>query len=184
MRQELILGGSRTREPSFTKTKLCCEIIPPCVGFGEKCGADVSSSDQGSKCGNGLRCTLLRCSLLGHELPPIRHIPFLLSRILCIRESKIQRESIVIVRKFELEILTNLHVLDLPESEKHNFGIMSVCLRVCKHDYSKTIRATGMKFGMWSLNIICRFLSNCGQNPSTGSLSVCPKSCEHYNSKT
>ncbi|GBN34395.1 FERM and PDZ domain-containing protein 4, partial [Araneus ventricosus] len=37
-----------------------------------------------------------------------------------------QRESIVIVKKFELEILTNLHVLDLPESEKHNFGIVSV----------------------------------------------------------
>ncbi|GBN85499.1 hypothetical protein AVEN_129141-1 [Araneus ventricosus] len=58
--------------------------------------------------------------------------------------SRIQRESIVIVKKFELEILTNLHVLDIPESEKHNFGIMSVC----EHDNSKTIRATGMKFGM------------------------------------
>ncbi|GBN97080.1 hypothetical protein AVEN_266176-1 [Araneus ventricosus] len=33
-----------------------------------------------------------------------------------------------------------LHVLDLPESEKHNFGIMSVC----EHDNSKTVRATGM----------------------------------------
>ncbi|GBN54659.1 hypothetical protein AVEN_243040-1 [Araneus ventricosus] len=41
---------------------------------------------------------------------------------------RIQRESIVIVKKLELEILTNLHVLDLPESEKHNCGIMSVCL--------------------------------------------------------
>ncbi|CAL1285467.1 unnamed protein product, partial [Larinioides sclopetarius] len=41
------------------------------------------------------------------------------------------RESIVIVKKFELEILTNLHVLDLPESKKHDFGIMSVCLSVC-----------------------------------------------------
>ncbi|GBN02473.1 hypothetical protein AVEN_20775-1 [Araneus ventricosus] len=39
-------------------------------------------------------------------------------------------------------MLTNLHVLDLPESEKHNLGIMSVC----EHDNSKTIRATGMKF--------------------------------------
>ncbi|GBO24284.1 hypothetical protein AVEN_181450-1 [Araneus ventricosus] len=29
----------------------------------------------------------------------------------------IQRESIVIVKRFELENLTNLHVLDLPESE-------------------------------------------------------------------
>ncbi|GBM44908.1 hypothetical protein AVEN_46115-1 [Araneus ventricosus] len=38
--------------------------------------------------------------------------PFLLSRI-----RSIQRENIVIVKKFELEILTNLHVLDLPESE-------------------------------------------------------------------
>ncbi|GBN59957.1 hypothetical protein AVEN_164461-1 [Araneus ventricosus] len=64
-------------------------------------------------------------------------LPFLLSRIL-----SIQRESIVIVQKFELEILTNLHVLDLPESEKHNFGIMSVF----EHDNSKTIIATGMKF--------------------------------------
>ncbi|GBL84427.1 hypothetical protein AVEN_117188-1 [Araneus ventricosus] len=51
---------------------------------------------------------------------------FLLSRI-----RSIQTESIVIIKKFELEILTNLHVLDLPESEKHNFGIMSVCLGVC-----------------------------------------------------
>ncbi|GBN86886.1 hypothetical protein AVEN_130170-1 [Araneus ventricosus] len=57
--------------------------------------------------------------------------------------SRIQRESIVIVKKFQLEILTNLHVLDLPESEKHNFGIMFVC----EHDNSKTIRDTGMKFG-------------------------------------
>ncbi|GBM53051.1 hypothetical protein AVEN_58774-1 [Araneus ventricosus] len=81
----------------------------------------------------------------------------------------IQRESIVIVKKFELEILTNPHILDLPESEKHNFGIVSVC----EHNNSKTIRAMGMKFGMWSLNIICRFLSNFGQNPSTGSLPVC-----------
>ncbi|GBO40028.1 hypothetical protein AVEN_29789-1 [Araneus ventricosus] len=63
---------------------------------------------------------------------------FLLSRI-----RSIQGESIVIVKKFELEILTNLLVLDLPESEKHNFGIMSVC----EHDYSKTMRATGMTFG-------------------------------------
>ncbi|GBO46555.1 Cytochrome P450 4C1, partial [Araneus ventricosus] len=54
-----------------------------------------------------------------------------------------QRESIVIVKKFELEILTNLHVLDLPESEKQNFGIMAVC----EHDNSKTIRATRMKVG-------------------------------------
>ncbi|GBM66404.1 hypothetical protein AVEN_13001-1 [Araneus ventricosus] len=64
---------------------------------------------------------------------------FLLSLI-----RSIQRESIVIVKKIELQILTNLHVLDFPESKKHNFGIMSVC----EHDYSKTIRATGMKFGM------------------------------------
>ncbi|GBN89012.1 hypothetical protein AVEN_29978-1 [Araneus ventricosus] len=56
----------------------------------------------------------------------------LLSRI-----RSLQRESIVIVKKFELEILTNLHVLDLPKSEKRNFGIMSVC----EHDNSKTIRA-------------------------------------------
>ncbi|GBM53974.1 hypothetical protein AVEN_18737-1 [Araneus ventricosus] len=39
-------------------------------------------------------------------------------------------------------MLTNLHVLDLPQSEKHNCGIMSVC----ELDNSKTIRATGMKF--------------------------------------
>ncbi|GBM51371.1 hypothetical protein AVEN_110820-1 [Araneus ventricosus] len=37
-------------------------------------------------------------------------------------------EACVIVKKFELEILTNLYVLDLPESEKHNFRIMPVCL--------------------------------------------------------
>ncbi|GBN41798.1 hypothetical protein AVEN_192459-1 [Araneus ventricosus] len=40
-------------------------------------------------------------------------------------------------------MLTNLHVLDLPDSEKHNLGIMSVC----EHDNSNTMRATGMKFG-------------------------------------
>ncbi|GBO28655.1 hypothetical protein AVEN_200531-1, partial [Araneus ventricosus] len=28
-------------------------------------------------------------------------------------------------------MLTNLHVLNLPESEKHNFGIMSVCVSKC-----------------------------------------------------
>ncbi|GBM36523.1 Eukaryotic translation initiation factor 4 gamma 3 [Araneus ventricosus] len=50
--------------------------------------------------------------------------------VLLSRIRSIQRESIVIVKKFELEILTNLHVLDLPESEKHNFGIMSVCVSV------------------------------------------------------
>ncbi|GBN66697.1 hypothetical protein AVEN_225118-1 [Araneus ventricosus] len=70
-------------------------------------------------------------------LPLDRIQQFLLSRI-----RSIQRESIVIVKKFELEILTNFHVLHLPESEKHNFGIMSVC----EHDNSKTIRATRMKF--------------------------------------
>ncbi|GBO08384.1 hypothetical protein AVEN_122769-1 [Araneus ventricosus] len=47
-------------------------------------------------------------------------------------------------------MLTNLQALDLPESEKHNFEIMSVC----EHDNSKTMRATGLKFGLWSLNII------------------------------
>ncbi|CAL1266637.1 unnamed protein product [Larinioides sclopetarius] len=87
------------------------------------------------------------------------------------------RESIVIVKKFELEILTNLHVLDLPESEKHNFGIMSVC----EHDNSKTIIATKLKFGMWFLYMICKILSNFEQNPPTGSMSVFPRSCELNN---
>ncbi|GBN45993.1 hypothetical protein AVEN_49870-1 [Araneus ventricosus] len=32
----------------------------------------------------------------------------------------------------------------LPQSEKYNFGIMSVC----EHDNSKTIKARGMEFGM------------------------------------
>ncbi|GBN93734.1 hypothetical protein AVEN_145382-1 [Araneus ventricosus] len=41
-----------------------------------------------------------------------------------------------------------LHVLDLPESEKHNFGIMSVC----EHDNSKTVRATGM-------DLVCDYTS-------------------------
>ena len=58
------------------------------------------------------------------------------------------RESIVIVKKFELEIFTILHVLDLPELKKHNFGIMSVC----EHDNSKTITAMRLKFGMWSFS--------------------------------
>ncbi|GBN75857.1 hypothetical protein AVEN_101840-1 [Araneus ventricosus] len=44
-------------------------------------------------------------------------------------------------------MLTNLHVLDLPESEKHNFGIVSVC----EHDNSKTIRDTGVKFALMDL---------------------------------
>ncbi|GBO28077.1 hypothetical protein AVEN_267248-1 [Araneus ventricosus] len=39
-------------------------------------------------------------------------------------------------------MLTNLYVLDLPEFEKHNFGIMSVC----EHDNSKTVRPRGTKF--------------------------------------
>ncbi|GBM78976.1 Nuclear valosin-containing protein-like [Araneus ventricosus] len=40
-------------------------------------------------------------------------------------------------------MFTNLHVLDFPESEKYDFGIMSVC----EHDNSKTVRPRGMKFG-------------------------------------
>ncbi|GBM02317.1 hypothetical protein AVEN_13774-1, partial [Araneus ventricosus] len=58
----------------------------------------------------------------------------------------IQRESIAIFKKFELEFFTNLHVLDLPESEEHKFGILSVCVSDYEHDNSKTVRATGMKF--------------------------------------
>ncbi|GBO30931.1 hypothetical protein AVEN_252965-1 [Araneus ventricosus] len=72
----------------------------------------------------------LSASAMGSPEAPVKiplTEPFLLSRI-----RNIQRGSIVIVKKFELGILTNLHVLDLPESEKHNFGIMSVC--VCEHD--------------------------------------------------
>ncbi|GBN40875.1 hypothetical protein AVEN_70913-1 [Araneus ventricosus] len=69
---------------------------------------------------------------------------FLLSHI-----RSTQRESIVIVKRFELVILTNFHVLDLPESEKHNFGIMPVC----EQDNSKTIRATGMKFELYNLGV-------------------------------
>ncbi|GBL96786.1 hypothetical protein AVEN_118926-1 [Araneus ventricosus] len=84
--------------------------------------------------GENLKSRSLIQPLKPHEI-------LLLSRL-----RSIQRESIVIVKKFELEILTNLHVLDLPESEKHNFGIMFVC----EHDNSKTIRATGMELGMWS----------------------------------
>ncbi|GBN52173.1 hypothetical protein AVEN_214007-1, partial [Araneus ventricosus] len=65
-------------------------------------------------------------------------LDFLLSRI-----RSIQRESIVIVKKtrFKPEILTNLHVLDLPKNT-----ILELCVSVCEHDNSKTIRATGMKF--------------------------------------
>ncbi|CAL1288634.1 unnamed protein product, partial [Larinioides sclopetarius] len=69
-------------------------------------------------------------------------------------------ESIVIVKKFELEILTNLHVLDLPESEKHNFGIMSVCLSVCEHDNSKSIIATRLKLGCCFLLLLARNISD------------------------
>ncbi|GBM90771.1 hypothetical protein AVEN_188993-1 [Araneus ventricosus] len=92
---------------------------------------------------NSLATIRLNRSSINHGTPPQVECEnvdvnyFLLSRI-----RSVQRESIVIVKKFELEILTNLHVLDLPESEKHNFGIMSVC----EHDNSKTIRPTGMKF--------------------------------------
>ncbi|GBL71493.1 hypothetical protein AVEN_52082-1 [Araneus ventricosus] len=42
-------------------------------------------------------------------------------------------ESVVIVKNFEHEILTNLHVSDLPESEKHNFGLMSVCVSILQN---------------------------------------------------
>ncbi|GBM34845.1 hypothetical protein AVEN_208047-1 [Araneus ventricosus] len=58
--------------------------------------------------------------------------------------SRLERESVVIVEKFRLEMLSNLHVSDLPESEEHDFGIMSVW----EHDNSKTIRVTGVKFGV------------------------------------
>ncbi|GBN74341.1 hypothetical protein AVEN_273469-1 [Araneus ventricosus] len=87
---------------------------------------------------------LMRC-------PPFRskeELRFLLSRI-----PSIQRESIVIVKKFELEILTNPHVLDLPEPEKHNSGIMSLCVSVCEHDNSKTIGATEIKFGSTTASV-------------------------------
>ncbi|GBO14382.1 hypothetical protein AVEN_269125-1 [Araneus ventricosus] len=113
-------------------------------------------------------------------------MPFLLSRI-----RSIQGESIVIVKKFELEVLTNLQVLDLPESEKHNFGIVSAC----EHDNSKTIRATGLKFGDHVVYILaadngtsnipkysCYYIVPLfGIQPSalefSSSTSMCPKKC-------
>ncbi|GBN05476.1 hypothetical protein AVEN_240467-1 [Araneus ventricosus] len=56
------------------------------------------------------------------ELPIKSYGSFLISRI-----RSIQRESIVIVKKFELEILTNLHVLDLLSPKN---TILELCLSV------------------------------------------------------
>ncbi|GBO14097.1 hypothetical protein AVEN_251313-1 [Araneus ventricosus] len=60
-------------------------------------------------------------------------------------------------------MLTNLHVLDLPESEKHDFGIMSVC----EHDNSKTIRATRMEFGNPSIDQYLSFQKDSFSNSPT-----------------
>ncbi|GBM55852.1 hypothetical protein AVEN_99384-1 [Araneus ventricosus] len=112
-------------------------------------------------CSWGPDTILRRCKSFFDSSMYIQIQHFLLSRI-----RSIQRESIVIVKKFELEILTVLNVLDLPESEKHNFGIMSVCLSVCvsvcEHDNSKTIRATGMKFAVYEWKLVSRVNKICG----------------------
>ncbi|GBM78715.1 hypothetical protein AVEN_49940-2 [Araneus ventricosus] len=65
------------------------------------------------------------------------------SRIGCI-----QRECDVIVKKSsDLNILMNFHVLDLPESEKHNFGIVFVCLFVCP--LNRFGCCNGFRYGAW-----------------------------------
>ena len=43
----------------------------------------------------------------------------------------ISRESIVWGQIFEMEILTDLHVLKSPESENNTFSVWSVCMYVC-----------------------------------------------------
>ncbi|GBN01922.1 hypothetical protein AVEN_113794-1 [Araneus ventricosus] len=90
-------------------TRTTPELAPPSPSFQAPYTADLRWS----------RVSNLERSGPKAETLPLGHRG--LSRI-----RSIQRESIVIAKKFELEILTNLHVLDLPESEKRNFGIMSV----------------------------------------------------------
>ncbi|GBM04087.1 hypothetical protein AVEN_247956-1 [Araneus ventricosus] len=94
----------------------------------DSCVMNGYLTDKGTKNGQQYGLSKRKTDFFGFLLSPIRSI---------------QRESTAIFKKFELEILTDLHVLDLTEIEKHNFGIMSVC----EHDYSKTIRATGFTFG-------------------------------------
>ncbi|GBO02956.1 hypothetical protein AVEN_69724-1 [Araneus ventricosus] len=67
-------------------------------------------------------------------------------RLLVSRVRSIQRESIAIVKKLDLGILTNPHVLDLPESKKKT--ILELSVSVCEHDNSKTVIDGEMKFGM------------------------------------
>ncbi|GBM47897.1 hypothetical protein AVEN_75320-1 [Araneus ventricosus] len=58
------------------------------------------------------------------------------------RIRSIQRESIVIVKRFRTRDFDESPRFEPPESEKHNFGTMSVC----EHDNSKTITARVMTF--------------------------------------
>lgn len=63
----------------------------------------------------------------------------------------LSRIRLVVIKKFDLEVLINIHVLNVPESEKKNsFRIMSVCVsvNVCEHNNSKTKKARGIKFGI------------------------------------
>ncbi|GBM45774.1 hypothetical protein AVEN_208092-1 [Araneus ventricosus] len=66
----------------------------------------------------------------------------LLSRI-----RSIQRKDIVIVEKFNLEILMDLRVLDLPEWEKNFWNY--VCQSECEYDYSKN--KTNERDGIWQV---------------------------------
>ncbi|GBO25388.1 hypothetical protein AVEN_253330-1 [Araneus ventricosus] len=96
-------------------TRTTPELAPPSPNFQAPYTANLQCSRVSNLAPSGHKAGTLP---LGHSG---------LSRI-----RSIQRENIVIAKKFELEILTNLYVLDLPESEKHNFGIMSVCVSVNK----------------------------------------------------
>ncbi|GBN52837.1 hypothetical protein AVEN_129501-1 [Araneus ventricosus] len=93
-------------------------LDPHRTNHDSRCAMSKQSRTRSHHSPETLRVQHSRHTTQQREKPPDR---FLLSRI-----RSIQRESIVIVKKFELEILRNVHVSDLPESEKHNFGIMSV----------------------------------------------------------
>ncbi|GBM03742.1 hypothetical protein AVEN_134960-1 [Araneus ventricosus] len=64
--------------------------------------------------------------------------------------TKYTKKSIVIVKKFELEIFIGSPRLDLLRSKKTFLELcLSVCASVCEHDSSKTIRAyRDEKFGI------------------------------------
>jgi hypothetical protein len=40
------------------------------------------------------------------------------------------RESVMIMKEFDIEVLLNLHIFSSPECEKIVFGILAVCMHM------------------------------------------------------